>query len=49
MSSLVTDICGLLGMLALLAFVLLSTLKINNNRKVRIRGRRIAARLLNWK
>lgn len=49
MSSLTADICGVVGMLALLAFALLSTLRINQTRKLRVRSRKIAARLLNWK
>ena len=35
----------LVGLLALFAFVVLSTLKINRNRKLRTRSRRITARL----
>ena len=49
MNSLTADICAVMGMLALLAFLLRSTLRINRNRKVRIRGRKVTARLLSWK
>jgi len=46
---LAADLSVLAGMLGLLAFLLLSTLKINRNRKVRSRTRRVADRLLYWK
>jgi len=36
-------------MLAMLAFLLLSTLKINKSRKVRGKVRRVTDRLVNWK
>ena len=49
MTSLVADLSVLIGLLALFAFVVLSTLRINRNRKGRLRSRRITARLLNWK
>ena len=49
MGSLAADLSVLAGMLGLLAFLLLSTLKINRNRKVRSRTRRLTDRLLNWK
>ena len=49
MSSVTADICSMLGMLGLLAFALLGTMWINNNRKARDRSRRLASRLLNWK
>jgi hypothetical protein len=49
MTSLAADLSVLIGLVALFAFVVLSTLRINRNRKFRIRSRRIAARLLNWK
>lgn len=47
--TLVGDLSVLLGLLALLAFVLFSTLKINRSRKVRGLTRRIASRLVDWK
>ena len=49
MSSLSADVCTAVGALALLAFVLLSTLRINQNRKTRGRSRKLTARILNWK
>jgi len=49
MSSVTTDILGMVGMLGLLAFALLCTLRINQNRKIRQHSRKLAARLLNWK
>jgi len=49
MSSLTVDICAAVGTLGLLAFLLLSTLRINHNRKVRVRSRKLASRLLNWR
>jgi hypothetical protein len=49
MNSLATEICTALGALGLLAFVLLGTLRINQNRKSRDRSRKLAARILNWK
>jgi len=49
MTSVTADICSVAGMLALLVFVLLGTLRINNNRKARDRSRRVTSRLLNWK
>ena len=49
MESLAADFGAVAGMLALLAFLLLSTLWINHNRKTRIRVRKLTARLLNWK
>lgn len=39
----------LVSLLALLAFSLLITMKINRNRKVRGKKRRIAARLVDWR
>jgi hypothetical protein len=49
MSSLTGDLGVLVGMLALLAFALLSALHINQGRKARHRMRKATARLLNWK
>ena len=49
MSSMAVDICAAVGMLALLAFLLLATLRINQSRKARDRSRKLASRLLNWK
>lgn len=49
MTSLDTDLWITAGMLALLGFLLVGTLFINSNRKARLRRRKIAARLLNWK
>jgi hypothetical protein len=49
MTSLAADLAVLIGLLALFAFVVLSTLRINRNRRLRTRSRRITARLLNWK
>ena len=49
MTSLMADLSVLAGLIALFAFVVLSTLKINRNRKIRGRSRRITERLLNWK
>jgi len=49
MSSLTADLGALVGMLALLVFLFLSTLHINHTRKARHRMRKATARLLNWK
>ena len=49
MSSLAADICTAVGALALLAFVLLSTMRINQNRKIRDHSRKLTSRILNWK
>jgi len=49
MGSLATDLWVLAGLLAFLAFLLMSTVVINRNRKARVRRRRFTARLLNWK
>jgi len=49
MTSLETDLWLTAGMLALLGFLVAGTLFINGNRKARIRSRKLAARLLNWK
>ena len=49
MGFLTADIFSVVGMLALLAFALLSILLINHNRKARDRSRKLASRLLNWK
>lgn len=49
MTSLVSDLSVLIGLVGLFAFVVLCTLRINRNRKFRMRSRRITARLLNWK
>jgi hypothetical protein len=47
--SLAGDVMLLVSLLALLAFSLLITMKINRNRKVRGTKRRIAARLVDWR
>jgi len=49
MTSVTADICSVVGMLALLVFVFLVTLRINNSRKAREHSRRVTSRLLNWK
>ena len=49
MSSLAGDIFALAGLLALFAFLVLSTLKINRNRKARSYGRKVVDRLISWK
>lgn len=49
MTSLAADLCVLAGLVALLVFALLSTARINHNRKARVRMQKITARLLNWK
>jgi hypothetical protein len=49
MNSLSADILTAMGALALLVFVLLSTLRINHNRKMRDRSRKLTSRILNWK
>jgi hypothetical protein len=49
MTSWAADLSVLIGLLALFAFVVLSTLRINRNRKLRTRSRRMTDRLLNWK
>jgi len=49
MGSLAGDLSVLTGLIGLLAFLLLSTVRINRNRKDRIRKRRFAERLVNWK
>lgn len=49
MGSLAGDLSVLAGLIGLLAFLLLSTAKINRNRKDRLRKRRYTDRLLNWK
>jgi hypothetical protein len=49
MGSIAAELSALAGMLGLLAFLLFCTLKINRNRKVRTRRRRLTDRLMNWK
>lgn len=49
MGSLAGDLSVLAGLVGLLAFLLLSTVRINRNRKDRLRKRRFTDRLLNWK
>jgi|HubBroStandDraft_1064217.scaffolds.fasta_scaffold104652_2 hypothetical protein len=49
MASLAGDLCVVTGMLGLLIFVVLSTARINNHRKARVRSQKLTARLLNWK
>ena len=49
MNSLVTDICTAIGAMGLLAFALLSALRIHQSRKSRDRSRKLAARILTWK
>ena len=49
MGSIAAELSVLAGLLGLLAFLLFCTLKINRNRKVRTRRRRLTDRLLNWK
>ena len=49
MTSLTPDLWAMVGMLGLLVFLLLSTLRINSNRKARDRSRRLTSRLLHWK
>ena len=49
MESVAADLSVLAGLLGFLAFLLFGTLKINRNRKVRLRKRRMTDRLLNWK
>jgi len=49
MGTLAGDLSVLTGLVGLLAFLLLSTVRINRNRKDRQRKRRFTDRLLNWK
>jgi hypothetical protein len=49
MTSWAAELSVLVGLLALFVFVVFSTLRINRTRKLRMRSRRITARLLNWK
>jgi hypothetical protein len=49
MGSLTADLSVLAGLVGLLAFLLLSTVRINRNRKDRMRKRRLTDRLLHWK
>jgi len=49
MGSVAADLCVVAGMLALLAFIALSTARINHQRKTRVRMQKITNRLLNWK
>ncbi len=49
MTTLTADIGAAIGMLALLVFLLLGTLRVNSSRKARDRSRRLTSRLLNWK
>jgi len=49
MTSWAAELSVLVGLLALFVFVVLGTLRINRNRKLRMRSRRITARLMNWK
>ena len=49
MTSWAADLSVLVALMALFAFVVFSTLRINRSRKLRTRSRRITARLLNWK
>jgi hypothetical protein len=48
MTSITADLSAVVGMIALVAFLLLGALGINRTRKIRIRGRKVTARLLNW-
>jgi hypothetical protein len=49
MSSLAADICTAVGALALLAFAVLSAMRIHQNRKIRDHSRKLTSRILNWK
>ena len=49
MDSLTTDLWVAAGLLAFLAFICFSTLKINQNRKHRVRHRKLMSRVLDWK
>ena len=49
MNSLAVDICSVIGLLALLAYALLSALGIKNNRQARDRRGKLMSRLLSWK
>jgi len=48
MGSLTTDFLVLTGLLAMLGYLLLSTLGLNRNRKIRGIKRRITDRILSW-
>jgi len=49
MTSWAANLLVVLGLLGLFGFVVFNTLRINRNRRSRLRSRRITARLLNWK
>jgi len=49
MNSLATEVCTTVGALCLLAFAVIATLRINQNRRSRDRSRKLASRILNWK
>jgi hypothetical protein len=46
---LAADFAVLIGLLTLFGVVVFGTVRINRNRRLRTRSRRITARLLNWK
>jgi len=48
MGSLTTDLFMLAALLSMLAYLLLSTLGVNRNRRIRGMRRRITDRLLSW-
>ena len=48
MGSLTTDFLVLTGLLAMLAYLLLSTFGLNRNRRIRGMKRRITERILSW-
>jgi hypothetical protein len=48
MGSLTPDFLVLIGLLAMMAYLLLSTLGLNRNRRIRGIKRRITDRLLSW-
>jgi hypothetical protein len=49
MTSWAANLSVVIGLLGLFGFVVFNTLRINRNRRSRLRNRRITARLLNWK
>jgi hypothetical protein len=49
MNSISGDLATMAGLLALLVFLILSTLWINRTRKARLFKRKLTSRLLNWK
>ena len=49
MTSLAADLSVLVGLVTLFVVVVFGTVRINRNRRLRTRSRRITARLLNWK